>query len=244
MNYNKNGFYPRYAKRALDFLCAALALLLLFWLIVLVGILVRVKLGGPVLFRQMRPGKNGRLFCLLKFRTMTDARDADGRLLPDRERLTPFGRRLRGSSLDELPQLWNVLRGDMSLVGPRPQLVRDLVFMTEAQKRRHTVRPGLTGLAQVSGRNALAWDRKLEKDLEYVDGISLRLDLSILRRTVAQVVFHKTSLPEGEADEIDLTDDLGVFLRKRGELTQEEFDAGLLLAEQLLRRETGGGALG
>lgn len=230
----KNSFYARYIKRALDIACALLALLLLSWLYALVALRVRREFGSPVLFKQLRPGKDERLFNLYKFRSMTNTRDENGDLLPDEQRLTNFGRRLRGTSLDELPQLWNVLLGDMSLIGPRPQLVRDMVFMTPEQRRRHEVRPGLSGLAQVSGRNALEWDDKLKKDVEYVERISFRLDMFILFKTVSQVVFHKKGLDSSDVDEADITDDFGVYLLKKGMITKRRFDEGLAHAEALL----------
>lgn len=154
-------FYQRYGKRVID-LCLSLVLLILFWwVLAIVAILVRVKLGGPVLFKQPRPGKDEKIFKLYKFRTMTDERDEKGNLLPDEVRLTRFGKALRATSLDELPEVLNIVRGEMAIIGPRPQLVRDMVFMTPEQRKRHFVRPGLSGLAQVNGRNAIAWDDKL-----------------------------------------------------------------------------------
>jgi len=181
-------FYRRFGKPLLDRAAAALGLVVLSPVLGVVAGLVRVKLGSPVLFRQTRPGLHGAPFTLVKFRTMTDARTPDGTLLPDAERLPPFGQFLRSSSLDELPELWNVLRGDMSLVGPRPLLMRYLDRYTPEQARRHDVRPGVTGLAQVSGRNALGWDEKFALDAEYVERMSLRLDLWILWQTLAKVV--------------------------------------------------------
>ncbi len=186
-------------KRVFDFSAAALGLLLLAPLLLVLAVLVRVKLGSPVLFVQERPGRGGRLFHLLKFRTMTDGRDAAGQLLPDAQRLTPFGRWLRASSLDELPELWNVLRGDMSLVGPRPLLVRYLPRYSPEQARRHEVRPGITGWAQINGRNALNWDEKFRLDVWYVDHRTLGLDLTILCRTVWKVVRREGIAAAGEA---------------------------------------------
>jgi lipopolysaccharide/colanic/teichoic acid biosynthesis glycosyltransferase len=175
-------------KRLIDIVAAGLALLLLAPLFALVAAAVRVKLGSPVLFRQVRPGLGGRPFTILKFRTMRDAVDGSGRALPDSERLTAFGAWLRASSLDELPELWNVLRGDMSLVGPRPLLMHYLPLYTAEQARRHEVRPGLTGWAQVNGRNAISWDQKFALDIWYVDHRSLLLDFKILAATVASVL--------------------------------------------------------
>lgn len=170
---------------------ALLALALLSPLLVAVAVLVRVKLGSPVFFRQVRPGLHGRSFCMLKFRTMRDAYDGEGRMLPDRERLTPLGRFLRSTSLDELPELWNVLKGEMSLVGPRPLLVEYLPLYTPEQARRHEVRPGITGWAQVNGRNAITWDEKFKLDVWYVDHASLWLDFRILFMTLKKVFFRE-----------------------------------------------------
>lgn len=175
-------------KRALDIAASALALVILSPVLVVLAILIRVKLGTPVIFTQARPGVGGRTFRLYKFRTMTDGRGADGSLLPDAERLTPFGRLLRSTSLDELPEFWNVLKGDMSLVGPRPLLVEYLERYTPEQARRHEVRPGITGLAQVSGRNELSWDDRFALDVWYVDNRTMWLDLKILAMTVWKVV--------------------------------------------------------
>jgi len=167
-------------------------------LLVIVGVIVRVKLGGPIFFRQKRPGLKGRIFGLVKFRTMRDATDSTGRLLPDADRLTAFGRKLRASSLDELPEFWNILRGDMSLVGPRPLLVAYLPRYNERQARRHDVRPGLTGLAQVSGRNALTWEEKFELDVRYVETATFWLDVKILLLTVKAVLFREGISAQGE----------------------------------------------
>jgi lipopolysaccharide/colanic/teichoic acid biosynthesis glycosyltransferase len=186
-------------KRLLDIAVSAVAILLLSPIMFVVAILVRVKLGAPILFQQVRPGLHGKPFTLLKFRTMLDSIGADGRPLPDSDRLTPFGKFLRASSLDELPELWNVLRGDMSLVGPRPLLVEYLPLYSPEQARRHDVRPGITGLAQVSGRNALGWDEKFALDVWYVDHRSLWLDAKILFLTVAKVVTRHGITAEGDA---------------------------------------------
>ncbi|MDH3200662.1 MAG: sugar transferase [Myxococcales bacterium] len=186
-------------KRALDLGLAVPALVVLAPLGLVVGTLIRMKLGGPVLFRQPRPGQNDRLFELIKFRTMSTARDADGTLLPDEERLTPFGRRLRRMSLDELPTLWNVVRGDMSLVGPRPLLVQYLDRYTPEQRRRHEVAPGITGWAQIHGRNAISWEEKFELDVWYVENLSLRTDLEIILRTAVQVLGQRGISADGHA---------------------------------------------
>lgn len=179
--------YKNCIKRLLDILLSLIGIILLCWLYLILFILVRIKLGSPVLFKQQRPGKNEKIFTLYKFRTMTDARDENGNPLPDEVRLTAFGKMLRSTSLDELPELFNILKGDMSLIGPRPLLVKYLPLYNEEQKHRHDVRPGLTGLAQVNGRNAISWEKKFEYDVEYVRNISFLLDCRILLQTVTAV---------------------------------------------------------
>lgn len=186
-------------KRAFDLVLTLPAALLLSPVLLVVALLVRLKLGSPVLFRQKRPGLHGRTFELVKFRTMTDARGPDGALLPDAVRLTPFGQFLRRSSLDELPELWNILRGEMSLVGPRPLLVEYLPLYDTAQARRHEVRPGLTGWAQINGRNTLSWEEKFAADVWYVDNRSLWLDSKVLALTVAAVLTRHGISAAGEA---------------------------------------------
>lgn len=186
-------------KRLVDIVASAAVLVVLSPVLAVTALLVRVKLGSPVLFRQVRPGLDERPFGLIKFRSMTDARDAHGELLPDARRLPPFGRWLRSTSLDELPELWNVLRGDMSLVGPRPLLMQYLPLYSPEQRRRHEVRPGLTGLAQVEGRNALTWDEKFAADVRYVDRQSLWLDLTIIARTVTMILRRDGISAPGEA---------------------------------------------
>lgn len=192
-------FYQRYGKRVID-LCLSFVLLILFWwVLAIVAILVRVKLGSPVLFRQPRPGRDEKVFNLYKFRTMTDERDADGNLLPDEQRLTKFGSVLRSTSLDELPEVFNIVRGDMSIIGPRPLLVKYLPRYSAEQRRRHEARPGLTGLAQVNGRNSISWDEKFLYDVEYVDNVSLGLDASIFLRTILATIRRSGISAEGEA---------------------------------------------
>lgn len=186
-------------KRLFDVVCAALALLLLSPVLIVVAWLVRRQLGSPILFRQMRPGLGGKPFQMVKFRTMLDATDANGVALPDSERLTRFGRFLRASSLDELPELWNVLKGDMSLVGPRPLLMDYLPLYSPQEFRRHEVRPGVTGWAQVNGRNALSWQQKFELDVWYVDNRSFWLDMRILWKTVIKVLKREGISAQGEA---------------------------------------------
>ncbi len=180
--------YDKLIKRAADFLLSLFALAVLALPLAVLALLVRTRLGSPVLFKQERPGKNGEIFTLYKFRTMTDERDEKGELLPDEIRLTKFGRLLRSLSLDELPELYNILKGDMSFVGPRPLLVRYLPLYNERQAMRHNVRPGLTGLAQVNGRNLLTWEEKFEWDVKYVENISPWLDIKILFKTVLNVL--------------------------------------------------------
>lgn len=180
--------YKNCIKRCLDFLLSLCGIIVLSPVLLILAVLVRVKLGGPVLFRQERPGRNEKIFTLCKFRTMTDARDERGQLMPDSERLTQFGKFLRSTSLDELPELINILKGDMSLIGPRPLLVRYLPLYNETQKHRHDVRPGLTGLAQINGRNALTWEQKFKYDVEYVNNLSFALDMRIFFGTVRAVL--------------------------------------------------------
>lgn len=184
----KKGIYERYLKRPQDFLCALAATIILSPVMLITALLVRVKLGSPVLFKQDRPGKDGKIFKLYKFRTMTDKKDEMGVLLPDEVRLTSFGKKLRATSLDELPELFNILKGDMAVVGPRPLLVRYLERYNQHQARRHEVRPGLTGFAQVNGRNSVTWEEKFELDVEYVDHISFLGDWKIIFQTIKAVL--------------------------------------------------------
>ena len=230
----KQGIYERYIKRLLDIICALAALIVFGWLYIIVAVLVRVKLGSPILFTQPRPGKDEKIFKLYKFRTMTDARDENGKLLPDDVRLTKFGKALRSTSLDELPEAFNILKGDMSVIGPRPQLVRDMVFMTPEQRLRHTVRPGLSGLAQTRGRNALSWDGKLETDLEYIRHVTFLGDLKIIFDTVKQVFFRQKGLENSDVDEVEITDDFGDYLLKAGRVSMEEYAEKQGEAKELL----------
>lgn len=180
--------YKKYIKRLCDIVCALLAITVFSWLYIIVAILVRIKLGSPVLFKQERPGKDEKIFKLFKFRTMTDERDEDGNLLPDSVRLTKFGKFLRKTSLDELPEAFNILKGDMSVVGPRPLLVEYLPYYTEEEQQRHSVRPGLSGLAQVSGRNMLDWEDRLRIDVEYVKNVTFINDVKIIFKTVMKMI--------------------------------------------------------
>ncbi len=188
MQHTPYGPYERYFKRPLDCILSCIAIVLLGPILLVIALLVRVNLGKPVLFTQERPGKEEKIFKLYKFRTMTDKRDKDGNLLPDGERLTSFGSMLRSTSLDELPELINIARGDMSIVGPRPLLVQYLPYYTEREKHRHDVRPGLTGLAQINGRNLTKWDQRLEYDIRYVNRITLLMDIQIIIKTVGKVL--------------------------------------------------------
>lgn len=185
------GPYERYLKRPLDAFLATGALLVLSPVVLITAIMVRIKLGSPVLFKQDRPGKDGKVFKLIKFRTMTEEKDENGKLLPGNARLTPFGRKLRLSSLDELPELINIVKGDMSIVGPRPLLVSYLDNYNEYEKRRHSVRPGLTGLAQIRGRNQASWEERFSNDVEYAENVSFLNDLKIIYKTVEKVVKHE-----------------------------------------------------
>lgn len=220
----KMGFYEKYIKRLLDIICSSLFIVIFGWLYLIIAFIVRIKMGSPVIFKQPRPGivKNGRetIFDMYKFRTMTDDRDSDGNLLPDDKRLPKFGAMLRSTSLDELPEIFCILCGTMSIVGPRPQLVRDMVFMSEEQRMRHTARPGLTGLAQVNGRNAITWEEKLNWDLKYIDKVSFIGDVKILFQTVASV-FKRSGITDGEnATALDYGD----ALLKAGSISKDLYD--------------------
>jgi len=191
--------YRYFLKRVFDFLLALMVLIVFGWLLLILCLVVAIKLGRPVIFKQQRPGKNEKIFTLYKFRTMTDAKDEEGNLLPDEDRLTSFGKKLRSSSLDELPELINILKGNMSLVGPRPLLIQYLPRYNKEQARRHEVRPGLTGWAQINGRNAISWEEKFKLDVFYVDKLSVILDLKIIFKTIAAVLRRDGISAEGEA---------------------------------------------
>ena len=219
MKQAKQGGYARYIKRILDILLSGCALVVLSPVLLIVAVLVRTKLGSPVIFCQERPGKDEKIFKMYKFRSMSDARDENGELLPDEVRLTKFGRALRSTSLDELPELWNIFKGDMSIVGPRPQLVRDMVFMTPEQRLRHTVMPGLTGLAQVSGRNAISWEDKLATDLRYIQHMTFLGDVKIVLLTVKKVFCRE----DISADGMDTAEDLGDYLLRTAQVSEEAY---------------------
>ena len=199
---HKPGIYEKYVKRMLDIVLSLAFILLFWWVYVIISLLVRVKLGSPVLFRQQRPGKDGKIFDMIKYRTMTDQRDEKGQLLPDEMRLTKFGKILRATSLDELPEIFLILKGDLSIIGPRPLLVSYLPLYSEHQKRRHEVKPGLTGYAQVNGRNAISWEEKFDLDVWYVDHVSFVTDIKILFKTV-QVVFKRSGISSGTSETME-----------------------------------------
>lgn len=198
------GLYEKYFKRVFDLFCGVAALLVFWWLYIIIAILVRVKLGSPVLFCQERPGKDEKIFKLYKFRTMTDERDEDGNLLPDMQRLTSFGKFLRNSSLDELPEVFNILNGTLSVVGPRPLLVKYLPLYTEKQHRRHEVRAGLSGYAQVNGRNSMSWEEKFDLDVEYVDHITFIGDIKIIFQTVFKAFLKQEGIDSKETKTVTM----------------------------------------
>mgnify|MGYP000395096700 CR=1 FL=1 len=215
----KKGIYERFFKRPMDFMLSLMALIVLCPVLFVVAVIVRVKLGSPIIFKQERPGLNEKIFTMYKFRTMTNERDENGELLPDSIRLTKFGKMLRSTSLDELPELFNILFGDMSIVGPRPQLVRDMVFMSSEQRRRHTIRPGLTGWAQVNGRNSITWEGKLSHDLDYIKKISFLYDWKIIFLTGYKVLYRE----DISADGMETAEDLGEYLLRKGKISESEF---------------------
>ena len=223
--------YQKYFKRLVDILCSLAAIIVFSWLYIIVAILVRIKLGSPVIFKQARPGKDEKIFNLYKFRTMTDERDEDGNLLPDDVRLTKFGRLLRKTSLDELPEAFNILKGDMSVVGPRPLLVRDMVFMSDIQRKRHCVTPGLSGLAQINGRNQITWEEKLEYDLEYIQKITFIGDVKIILKTVAKAFIKKEGISQ---DGMDTAEDLGDYLLRIEKIDGDDYSQKKKEAQLLL----------
>ena len=230
---HKAGFYEKYIKRLLDIVLSLCAIVVLSPVILITALLVRIKLGSPVIFKQQRPGKDERIFNMYKFRTMTDEKDEQGNLLSDAERLTSFGKKLRSTSLDELPELFNILKGDMSVVGPRPQLVRDMVFMTPEQNCRHKVRQGLTGWAQVNGRNAISWEDKLKYDVEYVENISFLFDVKILFMTV-KTVFKREGIT---MEDMVTAMDFGDYLLDKGVVSKAIYEEKQKLAINLINGE-------
>lgn len=232
----KMGFYEKYVKRAIDVVCASAAIICFSPLYIGVAILVKFKLGSPVLFTQDRPGLIGEdgketIFKMYKFRTMTDERDENGELLPDEVRLTSFGKWLRSTSLDELPEAFNILNGTLSICGPRPQLVRDLTFMTKEQRMRHTAKPGLSGLAQVNGRNAIKWENKLNWDLKYIENVTLLKDFSIILKTVKTAFIKQEGITDGD---MATAEDFGDYLLKNEKITSEEYEKKQIEAQKIL----------
>lgn len=227
--------YQTFFKRLLDITISIFALIFFSPLMLYLAYLIKNKLGSPVIFKQLRPGKNEKLFMMYKFRSMLDVRDNAGILLSDAERLPPFGKKLRDTSLDELPELFNVLIGDMSIVGPRPQLVRDMVFMTDEQRQRHSVRQGITGLAQINGRNNISWEDKITYDLEYIKDISFFNDLKIIIYTFIKV-FKKSDIT---TNGMDTAEDLGDYLLRTGKIDKFQLELGHRKAQSLQRIRDG-----
>ncbi len=222
--------YAKFFKRIMDFLLSLAALVVLSPVLLVLVFVGAIVMQGNPFFTQIRPGKDEKLFKLIKFRSMTNKKDENGNLLPDEKRLTGYGRFLRSTSLDELPELINILKGDMSIVGPRPQLVRDMVFMSDEQRKRHTVRQGLTGLAQINGRNNMTWEQKLEYDLEYIENITFWGDVKIILKT-----FKKVFVRDGiSAEGMDTAEDLGDYLLRKGIVDKEDYNNKQASAKELL----------
>lgn len=240
--YRKKGLYEKCIKRVLDVICSLIVIVFFWWIYLILAILVRVRLGTPILFKQPRPGmiypytNNEQLFDMYKFRTMSDAKDENGNLLPDEKRLSKFGKILRATSLDELPEIFNILKGDMSIIGPRPQLVRDKVFMSDEQRMRHTARPGLSGLAQVKGRNAITWEDKINWDLQYINRVTFLGDFRIMWQTLKKV-FLRFNVTESNK-EIDITLDYGDWLLKEGKVSRAMYDVLQVQAKNILKEYT------
>lgn len=223
-----NGIYAKYIKRAMDFFLSFCAITVLSPLLIILTVVGVIAMKGNPFFTQLRPGKNEKIFRLIKFRTMSCQTDKDGNLLPDEKRLTKYGKFLRSTSLDELPELINILKGDMAVIGPRPQLVRDMVFMTDEQRMRHTAKPGLSGLAQVKGRNAITWEEKLNWDLKYIENVSFWNDIKIVLLTIKTAFIKAEGITDGEnATALDYGD----ALLKEDKVSREKYDA--LLAEAI-----------
>jgi lipopolysaccharide/colanic/teichoic acid biosynthesis glycosyltransferase len=234
----KMGFYEKYIKRIIDIVCALAAIICFSPIYIGVAILVKIKLGSPVLFTQDRPGlvnQDGKetIFKMYKFRTMTDEKDENGDLLPDEKRLTPFGKWLRSTSLDELPEVFNILNGTLSVCGPRPQLVRDMIFMTNEQRMRHTAKPGLSGLAQVNGRNSIKWEDKLDWDLKYIQKVSLLGDLRIVLKTVKTAFIKQEGITDGD---MATAEDLGDYLLRIGKISNEEYKTKQKITKSILKK--------
>lgn len=232
MKKREQTVYERYIKRVLDLIWAILAIVVFWWLYIIIAILVKIKLGSPVIFKQQRPGLNEKVFSLYKFRTMTDERDENGNLMPDEVRLTKFGKWLRSTSLDELPEVFNIINGDMSVIGPRPQLIRDMVFMTEEQRERHSVRPGLSGLAQVNGRNSISWENKLNYDLQYIKKITFLGDVKIIIQTVQKAFIKQEGISE---DGMATAEDLGDYLLRTKQVEKSQYDSLQAMAKEIIK---------
>lgn len=234
----KCGIYELYIKRLMDIICSLAAIIVFAWLYIIVAVIVRVKIGSPVLFKQPRPGKvdpktgKEKIFYMYKFRSMSEERDENGNLLPDEVRLGKFGKALRATSLDELPEAFNILKGDMSIIGPRPQLVRDMVFMTDEQRMRHTAKPGLSGLAQVNGRNDISWEDKLNWDLKYIEKVSFLGDVKIVFQSVMKAFVKQEGITDGD---MATAYDYGDWLLKTEKVSQEEYDEKQAEAKKLLK---------
>lgn len=227
----ENSMYKKFIKRSMDFILSLIAIIVLSPILLIVSLCIKIKLGSPIIFKQKRPGLNEKIFTMYKFRTMTDKRDENGKLLPDSIRLTKFGKMLRSTSLDELPELLNILKGDMSIVGPRPQLVRDMVFMTPKQRKRHTVTPGLTGWAQVNGRNNITWEEKILFDIEYLENITFINDLKIIFLTAVKVLKKHDISTEG----MHTAEDFGDYLLRIGKIDKKLYIDKLEKANNLIK---------
>ena len=226
----ENYMYEKYLKRVFDFISAILLLVIISPIFIMLAILVKFNLGSPIIFKQCRPGKNCKIFKMFKFRSMTNEKDKNGKLLPDEMRLTKFGKWLRATSLDELPELINIIKGDMSVVGPRPQLVRDMVFFNEEQMKRQIVYPGLTGLAQICGRNNVTWEEKFKYDLDYIEDINFLEDMRIIYRTVFKIANQDDISTEG----METAEDLGDYLLRIGKINSKEYEKHINISKKLL----------
>ena len=230
----KQGIYATCIKRVLDFILSLVALIILSPVFAILIVTGTIAMGGNPFFTQLRPGKNEKIFKMVKFRTMSNKRDSEGQLLPDDQRLNYYGKILRSTSLDELQELWNIVKGDLSIVGPRPQLVRDMVFMDANQRRRHSVRQGLTGLAQINGRNNISWEEKLKWDLKYIDeGITLKRDIKIIIQTFVKV-FKRSDIA---TDGMETAEDYGDYLLRTQKVDQETYDFRQKEAQKIIRGE-------
>ena len=223
--------YEALFKRIFDVVISLIIIITFFWLYIVISIIVKIKIGSPIIFKQMRPGLNEIIFPLYKFRTMTNDKDDKGELLPDELRLTDFGKWLRSTSLDELPEIFNILNGTMSLIGPRPQLVRDMVFMSTEQRRRHVVRPGLSGLAQINGRNLIKWEEKFKYDLKYIEKITFLGDLKILFMTIIKAFIVREGVSDGV---LDTSEDYGDYLLREGKVNREKYEQNQIKAKEIL----------